>query len=228
MQPQPAPGSCHARGSGAASLPDPRCTPGAIDPAVTQGNLDQTICRRGYTKTVRPPESITEPEKLASLAAYGDPGDPGAYEYDHLVPLELGGARNDARNLWPEPGITPNPKDAVEDTLHREVCAGEITLRAAQRAIARDWRHTGVSVAVERPAPTPAPRPTPTPTPVPAPSDGEGPGSTTHAGDAQFCSTHSCIANFPRGHGTVVQCVDGEWSHSGGLRGVCNRHGGPR
>lgn len=25
----------------------------------------------------------------------------------------------------------------------------------------------------------------------------EGPGSTTHAGDAQFCSTHSCIPSFP-------------------------------
>jgi hypothetical protein len=38
----------------------------------------------------------------------------------------------------------------------------------------------------------------------------EGPGSTSHARDAQFCSTHQCIENFPNGHGYIVQCVDGE------------------
>jgi hypothetical protein len=54
----------------------------------------------------------------------------------------------------------------------------------------------------------------------------EGPGSSTHAGDAQFCSSHSCIPNFPNGNGYVVQCVDGEWSHSGGLSGACSDHGG--
>ncbi|HEY1457602.1 MAG TPA: hypothetical protein VGF15_03700, partial [Solirubrobacteraceae bacterium] len=50
IEPQPAPGSCHARGSGLFSLPDSRCTPGAIDPAVTQANITETICRPGYTR----------------------------------------------------------------------------------------------------------------------------------------------------------------------------------
>jgi hypothetical protein len=54
----------------------------------------------------------------------------------------------------------------------------------------------------------------------------EGPGSTSHAEDAQFCSTHTCIANFPNGNGAVVECNDGEWSHSGGLSGACSDHGG--
>ena len=54
----------------------------------------------------------------------------------------------------------------------------------------------------------------------------EGPGSTSHATDPQFCSTHSCITNFPNGNGTIVQCNDGEWSHSGGLSGACSYHGG--
>jgi hypothetical protein len=31
--------------------------------------------------------------------------------------LELGGAVNDSRNLWPEPGGSPNPKDSVENAL---------------------------------------------------------------------------------------------------------------
>ena len=139
VQRQPRAGSCHARGSGLYSLPDPRCTPGAIDPAVTQANLSRTICRAGYSESVRPPESITEPEKRASLVAYGDRRPLGNYEYDHLVSLELGGAPNDARNLWPEPGASPNPKDALEDRLHARVCDHEMTLAAAQRAIAHDW-----------------------------------------------------------------------------------------
>jgi len=73
------------------SLFDPRCTPGAISSAVNQANVQSTICSYGYTDRVRPPESITEPEKDASLAAYGDAGPLRDYEYDHLVPLELGG-----------------------------------------------------------------------------------------------------------------------------------------
>jgi len=139
IQPQPTPGSCHARGSSLFSLPDPRCTPGAISPAVHQADLQSTICRDGYTKTVRPPESITEPEKEASLAAYGDAEPLHHYEYDHLVPLELGGAANDPRNLWPEPGATPNPKDELENRLRSLVCDGELGLSAAQREIATDW-----------------------------------------------------------------------------------------
>lgn len=139
VHPQPAPGSCHAHSSGLYSLPDPHCTPGAISPAVTQANIQSTICSYGYTETVRPPESITEPEKEASLAAYGDSGPLHDYEYDHLVPLELGGAPNDPRNLWPEPGASPNPKDAVEDELRQKVCEGRMTLAHAQRAIAANW-----------------------------------------------------------------------------------------
>ena len=139
IQPQGEPGSCSARGSGRFALPDAHCTPGAIDPAVTQANLSSTICRSGYTRTVRPPRSVTAVEKRASVRAYSDSGPTSAYEYDHLVPLELGGARNDPRNLWPQPGRTPNPKDALENRLHDMVCAGELGLAAAQKRIARDW-----------------------------------------------------------------------------------------
>jgi hypothetical protein len=139
VQSQPPRGSCHASGHGLNSLPDPRCTPGAIDPAVTQRDIQRTICRSGYTKTVRPPESITEREKSASLKAYGDRRPLHYYEYDHLVSLELGGARNDPRNLWPEPGASPNPKDSLENRLHARVCNGEMKLAAAQLAIARNW-----------------------------------------------------------------------------------------
>ncbi len=104
-----------------------------------QANIPSTICRRRYTARVRPPESVTEPEKRASLAAYGDHGSARAYEYDHLIPLELGGAPNDPRNLWPEPGASPNPKDRLENLLRKRVCAGAVSLAVARREVARDW-----------------------------------------------------------------------------------------
>jgi hypothetical protein len=136
---QHAPGSCHAIGSGLYSRPDPRCTPGALDPAVRQANISQTICSSGWTETVRPPEYVTEQEKRLSMDAYGDRRPISDYEYDHFVPLELGGATNDPRNLWPEPGASPNPKDAVEDYLNREVCERKLTLAEAQSAIVANW-----------------------------------------------------------------------------------------
>jgi len=94
---------------------------------------------------VRPPVSITEPEKLASMAAYGLRASPSRYEYDHDVPLELGGAVNDPRNLWPEPDYArpapfyANPKDHLENRLHRLVCNGTMGLSQAQRTIASNW-----------------------------------------------------------------------------------------
>jgi hypothetical protein len=93
----------------------------------------------GWTETVRPPEAVTEPEKEASMAAYADTGSMASYEYDHFLPLELGGATNDPRNLWPPPGASPNAKDAVEDRLRAEVCNGTVSLARAQREIVRNW-----------------------------------------------------------------------------------------
>jgi hypothetical protein len=145
VQRQPRANSCHAVSSGLYSLPDLHCTPGALNPAVTQNTIDSTICRSGWTSTVRPPESVTEPEKLASMAAYGDRGSASAYEYDHDVPLELGGAVNDPRNLWPEPdysthaGFYLNPKDHLERALNRLVCDGSMSLSRAQGLIASNW-----------------------------------------------------------------------------------------
>jgi hypothetical protein len=99
-----------------------------------------TICRSGYTKTIRPPASYTGALKRQQIVAYGYADtNPGDYEEDHLIALELGGAPSDQRNLWPEPGHSPNPKDKVEDTLRQRVCAGSLSLAEAQHRIATDW-----------------------------------------------------------------------------------------
>ena len=139
-QPQPAPGACQYRtAADGQTLPDPNCTPGAISPKVTQDTLATTICRTGYTKSIRPPASITQIEKRENAAAYGYTGSLKDVEYDHLVPLEVGGDPNDPRNLWIEPGASPNPKDGIESRLHELVCEGRVPLAAAQEAIATDW-----------------------------------------------------------------------------------------
>ena len=138
-------GSCHARVVDAQAglvLPDPNCTPGGIDPAVTQATLDQTICRTGYTKTVRPPVRQTDALKHRLLLAYGQAYTPSTEE-DHLISLGLGGSSSTS-NLWVEPnkrGATAprNPKDDVEDVLHQAVCSRRVTLEAAQHAMATDW-----------------------------------------------------------------------------------------
>lgn len=135
----PAANTCRFRHrDGQPLLPDPSCTPGATDPAVSQQTIGSTICRAGWTKSVRPPEAVTNRMKAESARSY-DVARSVHGEYDHLVPLELGGAPEDPRNLWFEPGTIPNPKDAVENTLNDAVCVGLVPLRTAQSAIADNW-----------------------------------------------------------------------------------------
>ncbi len=148
VQQQPAAGSCQYRHSPTGEpLPDPRCTPGAINPKVTQDTLANTVCRAGYTKSIRPPVAVTRAEKRMNAESYSFTGDLGDAEYDHLVSLVLGGDPNDPRNLWvepPSPGHKPkdgvnNPKDGVEAKLASAVCGGKVPLADAQAAIAADW-----------------------------------------------------------------------------------------
>ncbi|MHB1487638.1 MAG: hypothetical protein ACYCS7_12410 [Acidimicrobiales bacterium] len=123
-------------------LPNPVLTPGAVNPAVRQDNIGSSICRRGYTVSVRPPVSVTEPIKRQTLATYGANGPMASYELDHLIPLELGGAPANVANLWPESRVTfpgARDKDQLENYLRAQVCSGSESLAAAQRAIATDW-----------------------------------------------------------------------------------------
>ena len=154
-----------------AYLPRPDLTP-----AVTQQNLSETVCRcygakekcDSYAKRVRPPVSWTAPRERESIKQYGyKDTDPSHYEYDHFVPISLGGAPKDIRNLWAQrfasmgfsikdvkhtdkdTSFTVNrfrfvygakEKDRVEFFLYREMCSGRITLKEAQSKILNDWR----------------------------------------------------------------------------------------
>jgi hypothetical protein len=113
-------------------LADAVRTPGMLNPDVTQATIAETVCVRGWTRTVRPPTDYTNALKLRQMRAYRETGPPSAYQEDHLISLELGGHPTDPRNLWPEPYPRASQVDQIENDLNAKVCAGSLTLAEAQ------------------------------------------------------------------------------------------------
>jgi hypothetical protein len=127
-------------------LQNKKITPGVLNKNVTQANISTTICKSGWTATIRPTVTYTNKLKdtqlkttyLSYTKIWGVSA--SAYEEDHLISLQLGGNPTDPKNLWPEPyaGIGARKKDVVETALKRLVCAGTVKLADAQKAIL-DW-----------------------------------------------------------------------------------------
>lgn len=144
----PARGSCSARMRDGYPVPDPRCTPGGVNPSVTVATLRNPAWRTGCIRN----HETSERKKHKAYRWYGtrDPrhnyGGRQVCELDHLVPLELGGA-DGLGNIWPECGPSDTVlqdryfklKDRVENYLAYEVKAGKMPLRKAQHGIASDW-----------------------------------------------------------------------------------------
>jgi hypothetical protein len=128
--------SLERRGGGGpapgAVLADPVRTPGVLNPDVTQATIRSTICRTGWTRTVRPPVEYTDDLKRKQMRAYRETGPPSRYQEDHLISLELGGHPTDPRNLWPEPYPRASEIDQIENQLNEQVCSGSLSLRDAQ------------------------------------------------------------------------------------------------
>jgi hypothetical protein len=134
----------------------------ALNPAVTDANVHETVCNPAWTRGLRPPASLTESWKRDVLAAYHLPGSLSEYEGDHRMPeADLGGdpgarlgsgrwvltdqtvtlptgARVPA-NFADESPASPNPKDHDETALHDKVCAGRLTLTAARIQLRDRW-----------------------------------------------------------------------------------------
>lgn len=125
-----------------ASILPPRGTPGAIDTAITQSNIETTICRPGYARAARPSYALTGPLKRRLMQSQ-HPGEALAdYELDHLIPISLGGAPVDMRDLWLQPRrgrANASDKNVLAYVLWRLVCEHRISLEIAQREISRDW-----------------------------------------------------------------------------------------
>jgi hypothetical protein len=62
-------------------------------------------------------------------------GSPSLHEEDHLVPLELGGAPRNPKNLWPDPRTQAKKSDPLQTRLKRQVCARLLTLATARATI---------------------------------------------------------------------------------------------
>jgi hypothetical protein len=114
-------------------LADSVRTPGVLNPDVTQSNIRATICKHGWTDTIRPPTSYTNALKAKQMRQYREAGSLSDYQEDHLISLELGGNPTDPRNLWPEPYPRAADVDKIENELNAEVCSGELTLAEAQQ-----------------------------------------------------------------------------------------------
>jgi hypothetical protein len=129
-------------------MPDPKCTPGAINETLTLAVMEETnfttACVRDRAESseakevtytwynVRKPTNNTHENQTCEL--------------DHLISLELGGA-DTLDNIWPQCGPSKvvlnaryfKRKDAVENYLANQVRKGNMTLADAQKAIVADW-----------------------------------------------------------------------------------------
>ena len=129
-------------------LPDPACTPGAINPTVTAEVLQDPSFRTACVRS----QATTEAQKAGTYQWYGIPhptqntGSTQTCELDHLIALELGGA-DTLDNIWPQCGPDGvalseryfKRKDGVENYLAKQVREGKMPLSEAQKAIASDW-----------------------------------------------------------------------------------------
>ncbi len=124
----------HQATADSGQLPDNKITPGdSLEVSA------KDICVSGYTQKIR---NVPFALKQKVYEEYGIANHaPRSFEVDHLVPLELGGS-NSLRNLWPEHGAGEwnyHVKDALENKLHKLVCANKLDLKTAQDEIAKDW-----------------------------------------------------------------------------------------
>ena len=79
--------------------------------------------------------------------------------------------------------------------------------------------------------PTAAPAPPPPACKAQAPGNPYGydfcPGNLVYSPPRDICSYFNCIPSFwNQTNGYLVECQDGTYSHSGGVRGACSYHGG--
>jgi hypothetical protein len=115
-----------------AQLPNPLQTTGDKTKAT-----EADVCKPDYEASFKPIENWQRSETLRRYGRRDDYDGP----LDHLIPISLGGS-NDPDNLWPmadnkEYGIAA--KRELETKLHTMVCGKEISLKAAQDAVRKNW-----------------------------------------------------------------------------------------
>jgi hypothetical protein len=146
------PGSCHVRyAANGMGLPDPLCSPGAINPTLTIEVLLDPDFRTGMVR-----DHLTSADaKRKTYIWYGitppahNTGPDQTCELDHVVDIGAGGADSLA-NIWPQcqaPGAPPvavgdrefKTKDRFAEHSVMRLIKGGADLAATQRKIAADW-----------------------------------------------------------------------------------------
>lgn len=162
-------GECHfGVAADGMPLPDPKCTPGAVNPTLTVRVLTDPGFRTGFVR-----DKVTSPAvKRKVYAWYGiipprnNVGANQTCELDHLDDLGAGGA-DTLNNLWPQcqrPGDPPVPvgqrwfkiKDAnAEHVMIAAIKRGisDAELAELQKRMAADW--TSLDKAPEKASPAP-------------------------------------------------------------------------
>jgi len=129
-------------------VPDPNCTPGAINPTLTI----EVLRDRSFTTRCIRDAATQEVEKATTYEWYNLPhpsnnsGEAQICELDHLISLELGGA-DTLDNIWPQCGPSGvslpqrffKEKDTVENFLAMQGEGGRMDLSETQKGIATDW-----------------------------------------------------------------------------------------
>ena len=147
-----APGSCHVRiAADGYRLPDPACTPGAINPTLTVAVLTDPAFRTGMVRD----KVTSEDQKRIVYSWYGitppanNTGASQTCELDHVVDLASGGA-DTLDNIWPQcqaPGAAPVPVGVREFKIKDRFAEHNVValikaggnLADLQRRIASDW-----------------------------------------------------------------------------------------
>jgi hypothetical protein len=144
----PPKGKCAVRLRNGFPIPDPSCTPGAVNPTVALEDLSAT----NFLRQCHLNSQILASERAKTYEWYGINQPANNIEADkicelnRLVPLELGGA-DSLSNIWPlcgPPGANFKQryfeqKGLVEAFLTNRVRAGLMDLAEAQKGIAEDW-----------------------------------------------------------------------------------------
>ena len=136
---------------GAAALVTLGAAAQAVNPEVTQSNIHSTICKTGWTKTIRPPASYTnivKREQLSLMFPHLTQTDiktlANLYEEDHVLPLSMGGHPTKIDNLTPQlwgGKYGAYAKDIVERKMLRDVCSGKVSLAFGRDIfVTGDWK----------------------------------------------------------------------------------------
>lgn len=144
----PPAGACKVQTKSGFTFPDPSCTPGAVNPALTLQVLKKKTFKTGCERDL-----ATNPDDKKATYGWYNVTKPAnnrephmICELDHLISIEIGGA-DTLDNIWPQCGPKGSTganryfkqKDMVENYLAAQVRAGKMELKDVQSGIATDW-----------------------------------------------------------------------------------------